>query len=114
MNFDELVKKIYPKLSRIIAKMWTKTSVFDREDMLSEALVFLWSQWNGGKIQNKTESFILQGCYFHIKNSARKTFNARETRWLSLDAQLDGGGVLEDIIEQEPIVYDTLDHAGYA
>jgi len=113
MNFEELVKKIYPKLSGIIANMWTKTSVFDREDMFSEALVFLWSQWNGGKIQNKTDSFVLQGCYFHLKNSARKTFSSSETRWLSLDAELDGGGVLEEIIEEKPFSYDTLDHVGY-
>lgn len=45
----------------------------------------LWTNFTAGKLQDKTESYILQGCYFHLKNYIRKV---NEKPDLSLDEMI--------------------------
>jgi len=47
----------------------------------------LWLDFQAGKLSDKTQSYILQGCYFHLKNFLRK--NYRENRLISLESLLD-------------------------
>ncbi len=72
MRFEELLEKITPKLKRITQKLNGHFTFFDENDLFQEATIYLWSIFTTGKLKNKTESYILQGCYFHLKNYIRK------------------------------------------
>lgn len=97
MGFNELVKKISPTLKRIIYKLNVGFGFLNSDDLYQEALLHLWDDFRGGKLSDKTDSYILQGCYFHLKNYLRKTRD--RYRPLSLDALIDESGLdLEEIL----------------
>ncbi len=51
----------------------------------------LWVSFKEGRLDDKTDSYILQGCYFHLKNFLRKT--EEKVNLVSLDAKLDEEGM---------------------
>lgn len=71
-NFEGLIKRISPILKRITYKLNHHLSFFNNEDLYQEALLHLWLDFQAGKLNDKTDSYILQGCYFHLKNYIRK------------------------------------------
>lgn len=71
MSFEELVKKISPTLKRITYKLNRHFSFFNDEDLYQEALLRLWQDFQTGRLDDKTDSYILQGCYFSLKNYIR-------------------------------------------
>ncbi|MCX5706949.1 MAG: sigma-70 family RNA polymerase sigma factor [Candidatus Omnitrophica bacterium] len=73
MHFEGLVRRLSPTLKRITYKLNGYHSFFNDEDLFQEALIRLWQDFNSGKLKDKTDSYILQGCYFHLKNYIRKT-----------------------------------------
>jgi RNA polymerase sigma factor (sigma-70 family) len=87
MTFETLVEKISPTLKRITHKLDWHFTAFNEEDLRQEALLYLWQDFKVGKLSDKTDSYILQGCYFHLKNYIR-TKKPRRTM-LSLDALAD-------------------------
>lgn len=111
MGFEELVKTISPTLKRITYKLNGHFSFFNDEDLYQEALVHLWLDFKDGKLQDKTESYILQGCYFHLKNHLRK---ARDKACIiSMDALVDAEGLdLEEILclEDPRASFEELDN----
>ncbi|MDD2751712.1 MAG: sigma-70 family RNA polymerase sigma factor [Candidatus Omnitrophica bacterium] len=72
MVFAQILKKISPKLKAITYRLNGHYTVFNHEDLYQEAVLHLWLSFQEGKLQDKTESYILQGCYFHLKNHIRK------------------------------------------
>ncbi len=66
------MKKVAPTLRRITKKLNGHFSFMDDEDLYQEALIHLWVNWNKGSLEDKTDSYILQGCYFHLRNHVRK------------------------------------------
>jgi len=103
MVFEELVKRLTPKLKRITCKLNGRFSSFSHEDLYQEALLHLWLDFKDEKLSNKTGSYILQGCYFYLKNYLRKVCNKVYTISLEQirkgeDEDLDLGAVssLED------------------
>ncbi|MFH0855283.1 MAG: sigma-70 family RNA polymerase sigma factor [Candidatus Omnitrophota bacterium] len=72
MHFEELVKKFSPTVRRIAYKLNGHYRSFSHDDLYQEALLHLWNNLNSGKLADKTDSYILQGCYFHLKNYIRK------------------------------------------
>ena len=103
MCFEELVKKISPKLKGIIWRLSGRGLFSSSEDLYQEAMVHLWGQFQQGDLADKTDSYILQGCYFYLKNYLRK--NRRKAVFVSLDEALydDEGCSLnfDDIIPQQ-------------
>ncbi|MEK6727819.1 MAG: sigma-70 family RNA polymerase sigma factor [Candidatus Omnitrophota bacterium] len=71
MTFEELVKKLTPKLKGITHKLNGRFTFFNDEDLFQEALINLWQDFRDGTLDDKTDSYILQGCYFHLKNYIR-------------------------------------------
>ncbi len=71
MGFDELIKRVSPVLKRITLKL-KQAGFMDEEDLYQEALIHLWNNLKSGCLVDKTDSYILQGCYFHLKNYLRK------------------------------------------
>lgn len=83
MYFEELVKKISPQLERITKKLNGYFTFFDEDDLFQEALIHLWFEFKKGKLYNKTNSYILQSCYFYLNNYIRK--NKKNCNIYSLD-----------------------------
>ncbi len=79
LSFDEIIKKILPVLKRITYKLNGHFTFFNEEDLYQEALLHLWVDYEGGKLDDKTDSYILQGCYFHLKNYIRMV---QDKAWL--------------------------------
>ena len=87
MEFETLINKISPTLKRITYKLNGHYTAFNHEDLYQEALIHLWEDFTAGKLGDKTDSYILQGCYFHLKNHIRKV--RVKYAQISLDAMAD-------------------------
>lgn len=74
MCFEELIKRLSPKLKGIAYRLNGHFSFFNDQDLYQEALMRLWLDFSAGKLDDKTDSYILQGCYFHLKNYIRKNY----------------------------------------
>jgi RNA polymerase sigma factor (sigma-70 family) len=99
MKFEELVKKLAPKLKAIAIRLNGKYTVFDHDDLYQEALVYLWQEWQKGEICDKTDSFILQGCFYFLKNYIRKAYKKIDSSSVSLNESLnEANEVLEDVL----------------
>lgn len=83
MVYEELVKKISPILKRITHRLNGRFTFFNEDDLYQEALLHLWLDFQAGKLADKTQSYVLQGCYFYLKNHIRKVKD--RFRPLSLD-----------------------------
>jgi RNA polymerase sigma factor (sigma-70 family) len=97
MSFEGLITRLSPTLKRITWKLNGHYSYFNDEDLYQEALAHLWIDFCAGTLENKTDSYILQGCYFYLRNYLRKA--EEHTTFLSLDIP-DGeeGFVAEEML----------------
>lgn len=100
MSFEELHKKLSPTIKRIAYKLNGRFRSFNHDDLYQEASVHLWSNFLKGTLSDKTDSYILQGCYFHLKNYIRKV-NER-SNIISIDAALSTNeeATVEDVLGQ--------------
>jgi RNA polymerase sigma factor (sigma-70 family) len=71
MKFDDLVTKLTPTIKKIAYRLNGRYRVLDHDDLYQEALLHLWHDFCAGKLDEKTDSYILQGCYFYLKNHLR-------------------------------------------
>jgi RNA polymerase sigma factor (sigma-70 family) len=107
MDFEGVVRRLSPTLKRITKRLNGHHSFFDDDDLYQEALSHLWVAHNKGSIDGKTDSYILQGCYYHLKNYLRKV--REHGIFLSLNNPVGEDGVsLEDLLVSGNI--KTLDH----
>jgi len=84
-------------MRRIAHRMNGHFTFFSDDDLYQEELMHLWTAFSDGKLADKTDSYILQGCYFHLKNYLRTTLD--KAKLVSLNAALDDGETeLEDIL----------------
>ena len=72
-SFETLVRRLSPTLKRITCKLNGHSAFVDDQDLFQEALIHLWINFSSGALHDKTDSYMLQGCYFHLKNYLRKT-----------------------------------------
>jgi len=73
MVFAEFIKRLSPTLKRITYRLNDGRYPFlNDHDLYQEALIHLWQESEKGTLADKTDSYILQGCYFHLKNYLRK------------------------------------------
>lgn len=97
MNFEDMFKKLSPTLRRIAHKLNGRFTFFDENDLFQEALAHLWVAFNKGTLTDKTDSYILQGCYYYLKNHIRT--NLDKASFTSLNELLEGGdSSLEELI----------------
>lgn len=97
MLYESMVYRISPTLKRITRKLNGHHRFFDENDLYQEALAHLWTNFTKGKMDDKTDSYILQGCYFHLKNYLRTV--KENAQILSLSDPVDGNGTtLEDCL----------------
>ena len=102
MSFEILVKRISPTIKRIAHKLNGHYTFFNDEDLYQEALAHLWNGFRGGALGDKTDSYILQGCYYHMKNYIRKTQD--NAILVSLNNPVgEDGAVMEDMLPADGI-----------
>lgn len=70
-NFEEMLKRLSPRLRGITHRLNGHFAFFNDDDLFQEALAHLWTAFTGGSLFGKTDSYILQGCYFYLKNYIR-------------------------------------------
>ncbi|MDD5495569.1 MAG: sigma-70 family RNA polymerase sigma factor [Candidatus Omnitrophica bacterium] len=75
LNFETLVNRITPTLKRITHRLNGHFTFFDDDDLYQEAVTYLWPLFQRGRLGDKTDSYILQGCYFHLKNYIRTSMD---------------------------------------
>jgi len=71
MRFEALASHLSPTIKRIAYKLNGHFAAFNHDDLYQEALMHLWLEFKKGTLADKTDSYILQGCYFHLKNYIR-------------------------------------------
>ncbi|MCM8780264.1 MAG: sigma-70 family RNA polymerase sigma factor [Candidatus Omnitrophica bacterium] len=107
MKFETLITRIVPKLKSITYKLGNYLSAANSQDLFQEALLHLWQDYRQGKLSNKTDSYILQGCYFYLKNYIRKEKPGKKI--FSLNALIgDKETKLEEIL-----IYNNSDGQDY-
>lgn len=107
MDFEAVVRRLSHTLKRITKKLNGHHSFFDDDDLYQEALSHLWVAHNKGSIDDKTDSYILQGCYYHLKNYLRKV--REHGVCVSISNPVGEDGIyLEDLLVSEDI--KTLDY----
>ena len=108
-EFEKLIKRLSPTIRRISYRMNGHFTFFNDDDLCQEALVHLWALFQGGKLGDKTDSYILQGCYFHLKNYIRTSMD--KVSFSSLDSPIDEDGtMLEEIIaSRNPLPADQAE-----
>ncbi len=89
MQFETLLYKISPVLKRIAYRLNRRFTYYNHEDLYQEAVIHLWQGYRENKLSDKTDSYILQGCYFHLKNYMRKA-NVRNNQ-VSLEGAFCSG-----------------------
>lgn len=88
MSFEELLSSLTPRLKQLALKYHTYCSFSDEQDLFNEMVLVLWRKWRSGELQGKTESYIVQACYFHLRNYLR-TMQDKQ-RCLSMEEPPDG------------------------
>lgn len=71
--FETLVRRLSPTLKAIAHRLDGRLSFADDQDLFQEGLLHLWTQFTAGNLSDKTDSYVLQGCYYHMRNYVRKT-----------------------------------------
>ncbi len=71
MEFEKLSKRLSSKMKGIVYRLNHCFTFFNDEDLFQEALIHLWEDFTAGKLADKTDSYILQGCYFYLQNYIR-------------------------------------------
>lgn len=99
-DFENLIRKFSPTLRRITHKLNGHFTFFDEDDLFQEALEHLWIHYNGDKLRDKTDSYVLQGCYFHLKNYIRGALD--KAKLVSLQKMSEeSGDKLESFLGRE-------------
>jgi len=75
MSFDELLKEVGFPLKRISIRFSGFSKSLDKDDLYQQALLCLWDKYKKQELNDKTKSFIVQGCVMDIRNYIRKQSN---------------------------------------
>ena len=109
MLFETLVDRLSPTLKRIPRKLNGHFTFTDDQDLFQEALIHLWSHFQSGNLDDKTDSYILQGCYFHLKNYIRKSQDTATILSLNTIMEEDGPYLEEVLVADDLASYDQVE-----
>lgn len=104
MDYEKLINRLEPRLKAISRKVRMRYLYCDEDDFYQESLLHLWTACASGKIQDKTDSYILQGCYFFLKNYIRKICKGIENSSVRLDEENNDGAPIEEAASTEAFV----------
>ena len=117
-ELNEILNKIKYQLKAIIYKLNIKYQYIDSDDLYQEAILYLWQQYNTGKLKNKNNSYILQGCYYYLKNHIRKYVKFKENQinynfYYNTDKSKKEIGEGNKLNYPEPTSYDLDEYLYY-
>lgn len=70
------------------------------QDLYQEAVLHLWEESRKNVLCDKTESYVLQGCYFFLKNYIRTHYTRIERQSLPLQTAADSPDCMPDILSK--------------
>lgn len=108
-EFEDLIKRLTPTLRRIAHKLNGRFSFFDDDDLFQEALAHLWIAFKQGKVGDKTDSYILQGCYYHLRNHLRKIVDGVSLISLNEIFYEDGDTLEESLSTEDPNITNSVE-----
>jgi len=106
MSFEELIDRIKPKLKAITFRIEGACHCLSKDDLYQEAVLQLWIDFSNGKLADKTDSYILQGCYFFLKNHIRMALDKTSLMSITMSFDEDGGKSEEVLSFEEEISID--------
>jgi RNA polymerase sigma factor (sigma-70 family) len=126
VNFEEFIVPVIPRLRQLAFKYRSVCSLCDENDLFEEMELFLLGQWQSGGLADKTESYVVQACYFHLRNFLRTAQEQQEPVHLDIpsagedndkrpcleEVLSDGEIMLERRIEGN-ILYETIMNNGF-
>ena len=98
MSFKELHQKLSPTIKRIAYRLNGHYRSFNHDDLYQEATIHLWRNFLRGKLSDKTDSYILQDCYFHLKNYIRKVNERANIVSINAVLSMDEDATLENVL----------------
>jgi RNA polymerase sigma factor (sigma-70 family) len=99
MCYEEMIKRLSPVLRAISRKVRKRYTYCDEDDFYQEALLFLWLKFEAGELEDKNDSYILQGCFYFLKNYIRKVCRSVDRGSVSMFAEAgNDGGTVQDTL----------------
>ncbi|MDP3789750.1 MAG: sigma-70 family RNA polymerase sigma factor [Candidatus Omnitrophota bacterium] len=99
-TFESFMNRLSPTIRRISHRLNGHFTFFNDDDLCQEAYVHLWLLFQNGKLDDKTDSYILQGCYYHLKNHIRTSSDKMNA--VSLESPVDEDGTqLKDLLASQ-------------
>ena len=105
--FRTMVARLSPTLKRITHRLNPYSPFVGEEDLYQEALIQMWTRFSAGELDDKTDSYVLQGCYFHLKNYLRK--NPERSALVSMSTVTEKDGWEEVLFADENACHDYLE-----
>lgn len=99
-KFIQVARSYLPVFHRMAQKIGKLPCWITPDDIVAEMLLNLWECWKRGELESKTRSYILQNCWFSVKNYLRKSED--KVHLISLSEPIDEEGTsLEELIESD-------------
>ncbi len=92
MSFEMILSRYEPTIRSIARRLDGRYTVFSDDDLYQEAALDLWEKFRDKTLGADTDSFILQGCYFFMKNYIRKIYKKLDQRTSSLHETTENSG----------------------
>jgi RNA polymerase sigma factor (sigma-70 family) len=108
-NFEDMMRKLSPTLRRITHRLNGHFTFFDEDDLFQEALEHLWVAFENGTLSEKTDSYVLQGCYFHLKNYIRKTMDKIRLTSINMPIDEDGSTIEDTLVSRDNNAEEAAD-----
>jgi RNA polymerase sigma factor (sigma-70 family) len=109
MSFETLLARLSPTLKKITRKLNGHFSFMDDQDLFQEALLHLWTRFIAGDLTDKTDSYLLQGCYYHLKNYIRRTQDSTTVVSLNGTSEDEGQDLEETLVAHDVVSYDEVE-----
>ncbi len=111
MEFGKLLERFSPNIKSLISKTTYLPQFIDKNDLFQEITIHLFERWKRGELEEKTDSYIIISCYFHLKNYLRK--HKEKAKIISLNEPVgERGDTLEDLIpDKKPLFDEKIDDA---
>jgi RNA polymerase sigma factor (sigma-70 family) len=100
VNFERFLERFLPRLKavarrvnghlRFTAHLCGGARFIDEDDLIQVMSLHLWEKWKEDDLEGKTDSFILKGCWFQLKNYLRTVNGKAEV--ISLDELINSEG----------------------
>lgn len=88
-KYEELIERLSPKLKAIAHKLDGRFTLINDDDLYQQALLYLWTQYQKDNLDDKTDSFIVQGCVYSLKNYIRTVHKKVDRNSKSLQDHID-------------------------